>query len=99
MSKLTVTPQRSISLLLIAVFLSFKVSAQTPVTADPAVVSFDITNLSDVSVNAEGLIQGHIYKLKLLILNTDQVNAIPAGTAQIRIGLGTKLVMDPNFDI
>lgn len=74
-------------------------AAQTPVTADPGVISFDITDPGDVPVNANSLSQNSIYKLKLGVLNGSQANAIPDGSAYIRIGLGTKLIVDPSFNL
>jgi len=74
-------------------------SQATVVYADPALGSFDITNLANVSVNANALHQNSIYKLKLDVLNNDLVTAIPGGTMYVEIGLGSKLVLAPSFDI
>lgn len=87
-------------LLIIAVTVLGKVaSAQTPITADPGVISFDITDLGDVPANANSLSQNSIYKLKLGVLNGSQSNAIPDGSAYLRIGLGTKFILDPSFNL
>ena len=88
-------------LLLLASFLFFgRVQAQlTFITADPALVSFDITTMAGVPVNANTLIGNFSYKLKLIAQNGSQSNAVPAATAEIRIGLGNKMVLAPSFDI
>jgi SprB repeat len=75
------------------------INAQTAVTADPGVISFDITDPGDIPANANTLSQNSIYKLKLGVLNGSQTNAIPDGSAYIRIGLGTKLIIDPAFNV
>lgn len=71
----------------------------TVVNADPALGSFDITNLADVSVNANALQQNSIYKLKLDVLNFDLTNAIPGGTMYVEIGFGSRFILAPGFDI
>ncbi len=71
--------------------------AQTHVIADPALVSFDITDMADVSVDANNLHQNTIYKLHVVFENSNQVNAIPAGTMYFQIALGTRLIVDPAF--
>lgn len=71
----------------------------TTVRADPALISFDVTTLGDVSVNANQLLTTGTYKLKLYALNLDQVTAIPDGTSYIKIGLGSKLILDPSFNL
>lgn len=81
------------------IVLALTTSAQTAVTADPGIISFDITDPGDVSVNANSLSQNSIYKIKLGVLNGSQANAIPDGSAYIRIGLGTKLIIDPAFNL
>ena len=88
---------RSLLILVITFALCCGLKAQTVVVADPGVISFDVTSLADVPVNANSLAQNSIYKLKLTIFNGSQANDIPNGTAYIRIGLGSRLVVDPAF--
>lgn len=87
-------------LLMVLISALGNVKAQvTVVYADPAVGSFDITDLSDNSVNANALQLNSIYKLKLDVLNLDLANAIPDNTAYVEIGLGSKLILAPGFDL
>jgi hypothetical protein len=95
--RISITRLKLILVLLMAITLVGRTQAQTVVIADPGVVSFDITTLADVSVDANALALNAIYKLKLTVFNLDQVNAIPDSTAYIRIGLGSKLILDPAF--
>ena len=87
-------------LILLPLFMmAAKVQAQTPVTADPALGSFDITTQADAPVNANTLTGNVVYKLKLVVINNDQAHSIPEGTAYIRIGLGSKMIVDPAFNL
>ena len=71
MKKFSKPPRFNHFLLLLASFLFFgRVQAQlTFVTADPALVSFDITTMAGVPVNANTLIGNFSYKLKLIAQN------------------------------
>ncbi|MBL0070057.1 MAG: hypothetical protein IPP39_16755 [Chitinophagaceae bacterium] len=75
------------SLLLLSSFLFFgRAQAQIPfVVADPALVSFDITTMAGVPVNANTLVGNFPYKLKLIAQNVSQANAIPAAATILRV--------------
>ncbi|MEO7307845.1 MAG: hypothetical protein ABIR78_00215 [Ferruginibacter sp.] len=90
---------RYVLLPLLAIISFTPVKSQTVVTADPAFGSFDITDLSDVSINALQLHQNSIYKLKLDFNNLHFTNEIPGGTMYVEIGLGSKFILAPAFDI
>ena len=66
--------------------------------ADPGLVGFDITDLSDVSVDANLLNLNSVYKLKLQLTNTGP-DEIPVQTTELIIGLGLYLEVDPGFDL
>jgi hypothetical protein len=83
-------------ILLIPIIASLSSYAQTtPVFADPALGSFDVTNLADVSVDANSISLNSVYKIKLDVFNLSLSSAIPANTAFIDIGLGTKFILNP----
>ena len=91
-------------LFFIALVTCFTVNAQrTPVSADPALGSFDITNLAGTSVDANNLSLGSAYLLKLSVfnLNTDFApnNFIPPNSALVDIGLGSKMTLDPTYNL
>lgn len=94
---------RQIILLSAVSAISFSSKSQPPAAAyaDPAVGSFYITTLTDVLVDANALLSNTVYKLKLDVFNLDQdpLHVIPDYTCQIRIGLGTKLRLDPAFNL
>ncbi|HUM47451.1 MAG TPA: T9SS type A sorting domain-containing protein [Chitinophagales bacterium] len=100
MKKFYQQSQVRFSVLLLALFFfAGRSHAQVPVSADPGVGSFDITTMSGVPVNANALVKNIVYKLKLFILNGDQLNAIPPNTVEIRIGLGSKMIVNPAFNL
>lgn len=100
MKKFYQLTQLKFSVLLLALFFfAGRSHAQVPVSADPGVGSFDITTMAGVPVNANALVKNIGYKLKLFILNGDQINAIPPNTVEIRIGLGSKMILNPTFNL
>ncbi len=84
-------------LLLPALLFSAGARAQIHVVADPAYVSFEITDLADSPIPAGALHQNSIYKLRVGIENSNQINAIPAGTMYFQIALGSRMIVDPSF--
>ncbi len=67
--------------------------------ADPAVGQMNITNQADVSQSANSLLFTQNYKLKLPVYNLNQLNIVPNGTIKLTIDLGTKLILDPTFNL
>lgn len=90
-------PKR-ITPLVFFLMVSVKGFTQIPVTADPAFSAFDITELDDTPADANNLLNGSFYLLKLGFLNLHP-NDIPPGTAYIRIGLGLNMILDPAFNL
>ncbi|MEI2738693.1 MAG: right-handed parallel beta-helix repeat-containing protein [Chitinophagaceae bacterium] len=74
-------------------------SCKTVVFADPALVDVNITDLSDVLVNANLLPLNSVNRVHVPVLNLDQdpLHIIPAGTTKIRLDLGNKMILDPSF--
>ena len=75
------------------------VTAGPSITADPALGGMDITDLADVSQNANTLAHAQVYKLYLPVYNFEQDFAVPNGATTITIDLGSKLVVDPSFNL
>jgi hypothetical protein len=88
--------KRIITILLFT--LSIKSYAQF-VFADPALNQVStITVVNEVQDPTMLPLDGTI-QLSLPILNRNTINAIPAGSCKVKIGLGSKLVLDPAFDL
>jgi hypothetical protein len=91
---------RYILILLVSIISSLAGFAQvTPVSADPALGSFDITDFADVSLNANALSLNSIYKVKLDVFNLSLSTPIPDNTVRVDIGLGTKFVLNPAYTV
>lgn len=69
------------------------------VIADPAHNQIDVTTLASGNQDPAALPLDGLIFLRVPILNLNQVNAIPSGTCKIKIGLGSKLVLDPAFNL
>jgi hypothetical protein len=69
------------------------------VFADPALNQTDITTVSTAPVDASMLPLDGVVRLNLPILNLNTTNPLPAGSCKIKIGLGSKMVLDPAFDL
>lgn len=72
---------------------------QTAVIADPKLGQLEITNFSGDVLNAKNLQSDQLIKLNIPVANVSHGKALPAGTSKIKIGLGSKLVLDPGFDL
>ncbi|MEI2738697.1 MAG: hypothetical protein V9F01_07920 [Chitinophagaceae bacterium] len=72
-----------------------------PVLADPALVDVNITDLSDVLLNANLLPLNSVNRVHVPILNLDQdpAHIVPGGTTKIRLDLGDKMILDPSFNL
>lgn len=68
--------------------------------ADPSVGTINFTTLANASQNANTLLFApSSYKLNIPFFNLNQVNEVPNGTIQVRISLGSKLELDPAFNL
>ena len=74
-------------------------SCKTIVNADPALVSIDITDLSNTPINANLIPLNSVNRLHVPVLNLSQSDAIPTGTTKIRIDLGDKMILDPAYNL
>jgi Secretion system C-terminal sorting domain len=69
------------------------------ITADPALDPMRITTLTSGTILTTQLPINGIIKLKVPILNKNITNALPAGTCKVKVGLGSKLIVDPAFNL
>jgi hypothetical protein len=74
--------------------------AQRPsVTADPELGTIVMTNQTGFVVDANAIQADQIINLRIPVLNDGHGMALPAGSCKIKIGLGSKLVLDPQYNI
>ncbi|MBL0358275.1 MAG: hypothetical protein IPP72_16035 [Chitinophagaceae bacterium] len=64
--------------------------------ADPAIGQVSFTNISG-SVIPDSLPLGYVAQLNIPIKNLSVSNDIPAGSCKIKIGLGSKIILEPGF--
>jgi len=86
-------------ILLSTLFLLSVNSYSQAVIADPALQNLSVKTVSNFPIDENLLPLNGVVDLKVPILNLNLLNALPAGTCKIKIGLGSKLVLDPNFNL
>lgn len=82
-------------------FCSFNGIAQNgrAVLADPKLGSISFTDLSGYQMDEAYVQPNELIKMKVPVLNSNHGQALPAGSCKIKIGLGSKLTLDPSFDL
>lgn len=79
---------------------SFNSYAQrASVMADTKLGVISLVDEYGMAINATDISADKIITLKIPVVNNNHGKAIPAGSAKIKIGLGSKLVLDPNTNI
>ncbi|MFZ4770654.1 MAG: T9SS type A sorting domain-containing protein [Ferruginibacter sp.] len=69
------------------------------IIADPAVNTMRTTSVASLPVNADAIPIDSIISIKIPVINYNLNNPIPSGTCKIKIGLGSKLILDPSFNL
>ena len=88
-----------IFLLSLLVAVSFNGFTQTVVFADPGVGALYITFPAGGTANANNLAINQPYVLNVPLFNSNQLNSIPPLTIRVKIGLGSKMILDPGFNL
>jgi Secretion system C-terminal sorting domain len=83
---------------LLAASLS-SVAQQRAVTLDPKLGSIKITDELGNQINENFIQPGQLVKLVIPVANTDHNAAVPKGSCKVKIGLGSKLMLDPLLDL
>jgi Secretion system C-terminal sorting domain len=83
---------------LLFISIPFFVLSQS-ITADPALEPMKITTLSNNTISIIQLPLNGVIKLKVPILNKNTGNILPAGSCKVKIGLGSKLIVNPSFNL
>ena len=87
------------NLLLLSCLFLLSTKANSQVIADPALQNLFVRTVTNSSIDENLLPLDYVIELKVPILNLNLLNALPAGSCKIKIGLGSKLILDPNFDL
>jgi hypothetical protein len=83
--------------ILLPLLLLLNTAAFSQVTADPALSPIIIKTVSNTTINQFQLPKDGVTSLKIPIYNLNFSNPLPAGTCKIKINLGSKLILDPQF--
>jgi hypothetical protein len=88
------------NLLIIILLFSLKSYSQRSVAnADPAVDSIKVTNINNTRIDEYRLPQNGTYRIKIPISNKSSRDAIPPGSCKVKLGLGSKLILSPFFNL
>lgn len=74
-------------------------SSGQAVIADPAVNLMRTASTSLLPVNPNVIPIDSIITLRVPVINYNLVNALPSGSCKIKIGLGSKIILDPAFNL
>jgi hypothetical protein len=69
------------------------------VTADPQLGQITLVNETGFAVDASQVQADKLISIRIPVLNGNHGEAIPAGSCKIKIGLGSRLMLDPGFNI
>jgi hypothetical protein len=73
--------------------------AQRSVILDPALREIRVTDLAGNQINENFIQPGQLVKLVIPVVSINQNSLLPKGSCKIKIGLGSKLILDPAFDL
>lgn len=69
------------------------------VLSDPKLGSISLTDLSGWQLNEAYVQPNELIKIKIPVMNSNHGEALPAGSCKIKIGLGSKLLLDTSYDL
>lgn len=72
---------------------------RSAVIADPKLQAMVITDFNGNTLDPANLQANQLVKLKLPVACDNHGKILPAGSCKIKIGLGSKLMLDPGFDL
>lgn len=72
---------------------------RSAVIADPKLRTMELTDFGGSTLDPNNLQADQLIKLKIPVACDNHGKALPAGSCKIKIGLGSKLVLDPGFDL
>lgn len=69
------------------------------VIADPALTQVRTADILNQLIDPHALVLGEGVTLKVPVKNRAMLSGLPSGTCKIKLGLGSKMVLDPSFDL
>lgn len=82
------------------VALSFQgVSQKAAVLVDPKLESLELVDANGKKVDQQYIMPGQTISLRLPVSSLNHGNILPAGSCKIKINLGSKMELEPGFDL
>ncbi len=75
------------------------VAQKKAVIADAQLGKIAMTDITGYAMDANNIQQDQVIKLMLPVMSVSHGKLLPAGSCKIKIGLGSKLELDPQFDL
>lgn len=69
------------------------------ILSDPRLGSISFTDNAGFQLNEAYVQPNELIKIKIPVVNRNHGEALPAGSCKIKIGLGSKLMLDPAYDL
>jgi hypothetical protein len=69
------------------------------VIADPHIGALKLTDVYGYEINQDFVQPNQLIKLTIPVANVNHGKPLPAGSCKLKIGLGSKMELDPSFDI
>ena len=77
--------------------LSLGAAAQKSAISDPSLGRISVVNISGQSLDVDNIPVDQVFRIKLPISNVNTGKPLPAGSCKIKLGFGSKLILDPSF--
>jgi Secretion system C-terminal sorting domain len=75
------------------------VAQRASVTADPELGAITLANETGFAIDASQVLADQVISIKIPVKNDNHGQAVPAGSCKVKIGLGSKLVLDPAYNL
>ncbi len=69
------------------------------VSSDPKLGAISFTDVAGFQLDEAYVQPNELIKIKIPVINRNHGEALPAGSCKIKIGLGSKLTLDPTYDL
>lgn len=77
----------------------FTFAQRRSVSADPHLGAITLSDNAGYQINEEYLQPNQVVKLKIPVASATHGQGLPAGSCKLKIGLGSKIVLDPSYDL
>jgi Secretion system C-terminal sorting domain len=84
--------------ILLSLLMLLCIKSYSQVIANPTIGQISFTSISGISID-DTLAKDYVARLNVPIENLNAASVLPAGTCKIKIGLGSKLIVQPGFNL